>query len=96
METIVKPKRMKGLSDMWNAALALVVLAFVLVIGQNVLQTLRSTQTAGTYALNATEQAQIGLNTFANYITIIALVIVGAVVINILVKSFRGVGGGGA
>ena len=89
------PARKKGIAQMWNAALALVVLAFVLVIGQNVLQTLRASQSAGTYALNATEQAQQALNTFANYLIIVALVIVGAVVIGILVKSFSGVGSRG-
>lgn len=92
MQTVMKTKSKGQIATMWMAALGLVVLAFVLAIGGNILTTLQSTQTAGTVAANVTGQGLSALGTFGSYLAIVALVIVGSVVITILIRSFGGVG----
>lgn len=85
-------KQKKGnLGGLSNGILQFVVVAIVLVVGINLVSTLGSQFTASSSEANATTAVINAFATFTDYFTIIALVIVAAVV---LWYVTRGLGGG--
>ena len=82
-------KNRKGqVQSLAPAILALVFAAIVLVFGLVMTQELRDTQTAGTEAYEAANATVIGLGTFGDFMEIIVLAVVAAVVIGLLLTSF--------
>ena len=77
-------------------ALAVVVVAIIVSMGGEILSQLQETQTSGTYAYNVTGKGLEGMETFGNWIPLIALIVVAAVVIGIIVRYLGGAAGGGA
>ena len=85
------------LQELIAGGLLIVLLGFVLSMGATVLTDLRGTQTADTYAYNATTEALKGVDEIASWQDTIALVIVFAVIISLLVGFvFRGAMGKGS
>jgi hypothetical protein len=81
-----------SLSAVPQLAIVLVVIAVVLGVGATVLTEVQTTQTADTYAYNATENGLSGVDTLAGWQPTIATIIAAAVVIGIIsaYMFFRG------
>lgn len=75
--------------------IALVVAIIILVIGLVIVQELRDTQTAGTEAFIAANESLVGLGTFGDFVVIIVLAVVAAVVIGLIITGFAFSGGRG-
>lgn len=86
-----------GLGDLTPVAILLVVVVVAVAIGAYILNTIGTTFTANSAAANVTTKGTAALATFSNWFTIIAIVVVAAIVIGLLVRSFYGGGqtGGG-
>jgi len=69
--------------------LGFVVVAVVISMGGEILEALRTEQTAQSYAYNITGEALEGAETFGDWLPTIAVVIAAAVVIGIIVTYFR-------
>ena len=79
-------------------ALIVVVASIIIGMGSSILSELRDQQEtsygASSLPYNVSTQGLTGLTTFANWIPLIALVIVAAIVIGVIVKYLGGAGGG--
>ena len=75
-----------------SLAIVLVVASIAISMGALVLSEIQDTDTitADTYADNATDQGLEGLDTAASFLPVVAIVVVAAVIIGIVAKSFRG------
>ena len=62
----------------------LVVIAIVLGLGSTILTNIQSTQTANTYAYNASVDGLSGLDTFSGFQPTIAIVVVAGVILGII------------
>ena len=71
-----------------GAILGLVLAGIFLVLGLVITQELRDTQTSGTEAYSAANETVVGLGTFGDFMEIIVLAVVAAVVIGLLLSSF--------
>ena len=71
-------------------ALAFVVVAVILGVGATILTQVQTTQTAATTAYNATGYGITGVGTLSQWLPIIAVIVAAAIVIGIIVQSFRG------
>jgi hypothetical protein len=77
-------KRGVSLQEAPMVVVILVVIAIVLGLGQTILQNIGSTQTANSYAANATNDGQVGLDTFSNFQTTIAIVVVAGIILGVI------------
>lgn len=82
--------RYMNLMSLVIAGIMFVVLGFSLSIGQTILTQLGTTQTANSYAANATTYAQQGVNTLSYWLPIIALAVAAGFVISILIVYLLG------
>lgn len=84
-----------SLGDMYPAVLTIVLIGVLLGVGLVILGTLQTNSaiTAVTPAVTAINATVVGLGTFASWIGIIVLVIAAAIVIGLVVNSFRHNGG---
>lgn len=83
--------KMKGYSVESLAVLAIVfvVAAVAISMGAEILSGLDDQQTEDTYEDNITEEGLEGLNTFGDWLPTLAIVIMAAIVIGVLLTSFR-------
>lgn len=72
------------LEDLSGIAIIFVVVAIVLGIGATVLDNVQDTQTADSYAYNATTEGLEALDEFAGWQTTLAVIVVAAVVIGVI------------
>ena len=79
-----------NLMELVIAGIMFVVLGFTLSIGQTILGQLSNTQTANTYANNATVYAEKGVDALASWLPIIALAMAAGFVIAILITYLLG------
>ena len=87
MRSILKNKKGQ-VNQLSGAILGLVLAGIFLVLGLVITQELRDTQTAGTEAYEAANSTVAGLGTFGDFMEIIVLAVVAAVVIGLLLTSF--------
>ena len=80
-----------SLGDMYPAVLTIVLIGVLLGVGLVILGTLQTNSaiTAVPSAVTAINQTVIALGTFATWMGIIVLVIAAAIVIGLVVNSFR-------
>lgn len=78
------------LRDYGALALVLVIGAFVIAVGAEMLDELQDQQTANTVAYNVTTSGLEGMETFGDWIPLIALVVVLSLIIGILIKQLGG------
>ncbi len=71
------------LSGAMGTVITLVLLTIVLGIGATVLSEVQGTQTANSIAYNSTTKGLEGLETFSNFLPVIAIVVVAAIVIGL-------------
>jgi type II secretory pathway component PulF len=88
-------QRQKGmtLSSLQGGGLAIVVLVIIIAIGAQILGQINSTQTAGTTEKNITTAGLTAMGQFANWFTILVLVIIAVVIISLLIRGLGGLGG---
>jgi len=79
-----------NLSSMWVAALGLVIIAIVAMVGAKILGQAQANETSGSYAYNITDQGLTGINQLATWLPIVALVVAGVVIIGLLIRGFGG------
>ena len=89
-----KDKRGQGFNLLMGGIVAFVVVAVMIVVGINIVQTLGAGYQANTYASNATNAVLNSFSTFTSYFTILALVIIAAVILYFLLRNLGGLGGG--
>jgi hypothetical protein len=97
MGVINMQKKQKGIAmgSLSNYVLAFVVVTIIIAIGGSILAGVQDTQTADTVEYNVTQEGLQGVETFGNWLVIIALVIVAVVVIGLLMMGFGGLDRGG-
>lgn len=80
-------KTFKGftIGQLAGIAIAFVIVAFTLAMGASILTDLQSTQTASSYAYNATENGLEALDTMASWLPTLGLVVIAAVIIGVLI-----------
>jgi len=85
-----------GLGDLSTIGIIFVVLAVVLAVGAYILTTINTTAgfAVGSISANTLSFGQSALQTFAQWLPILAIVIVAGIVIYILMNVFHGKGGG--
>jgi ABC-type branched-subunit amino acid transport system permease subunit len=91
MESIssyLEKKKGQAIGGLGANVIALVVAIIILVIGLVIVQELRDTQTVGTEAYQAANESLVGLGTFGDFVTIIVLAVVAAVVIGLIIAGF--------
>lgn len=74
-----------GLDAMTGIAIAFVVIAFVVSMGSEILQSLYDDQTANSYARNATGEGLESLEELGSWLPTLALVVIAAVIIGVLI-----------
>jgi hypothetical protein len=84
MENMKMNKKAMSLDMIPTVVVLLVVIAIVMGLGQTILTNILGTQTANTYAYNATVYGQQGINTFASFQTTIAIVVVAGVILGVI------------
>ena len=97
MDALKKTMRAQvGLGDLSTIGVIFVVLAVVLAIGAYILSTINTTAAfaANSISSNTLNFGQSALSTFAQWLPILAIVIVAGIVIYILMNVFHGKGGG--
>jgi hypothetical protein len=86
MKHIKKKKAMMGgMNNLIFASITFVVLVVVLVIGSQIVTTIKGTQTADTSAYNVSAKGEAGFKTFGDYLTIIATIIILVVIVGLLI-----------
>lgn len=92
----MQAKKQKGIAmgSLSNYVLAFVVVVIIIAIGGSILSGIQDTQTANTTEYNVTSEGLEGIETFGNWLVIIALVIVAVVVIGLLMMGFGGLNRG--
>ena len=78
-----------AVNEMSAIVLAFVVVAIIIGIGGTTLTSVQSTQTANSYAYNATTQGLSGIKTFGDWLPTIAVISAAAVVIGLIYLYFR-------
>lgn len=84
---------MVSINELGAAAIALVIAAFLISIGATVIDELQDTQTTNTIAYNVSTQGLEAMESFGNWLPIIAIVVAAVVVIGLLVVYLGGLGG---
>ncbi len=87
---------MEEVSSLIGYGLVFVVLAVVLAIGAYILSSINNTAgfAAGSVPSNTLNEGQQALQTFSNWLPILAVVIVAAIIIYLLLRMFAGGHGG--
>ena len=80
------------LEDLSPLAIAFVIVGISLGIGAAITAQVSATQTAGTVARAAVDNATSGIGQLASWLPIIGLIVAAAVIIGILFSSFYGAG----
>ena len=88
MQKKMNKRGVLSLGDVQGAVIALVVIGIILTVSLLVLTELETQSTAGTFARNATVEAEQGLDTIASFQSIFGIVVAAAVVLG-LVALFR-------
>jgi len=88
-------QKRKGLAELPQTALYVIVLVVVVAVGATLVTQIRSTQTAGAYDYNVTTKGLDALVQYSNWFVIIVIIVIMAVIIGLLLRSFLR-GGGGA
>ena len=80
-------KTMKGftIGELAGIAIAFVIVAFTLAMGASILTDLQGTQTASSYAYNASGYGLSALDTMASWLPTLGLVVIAAVIIGVLI-----------
>ena len=78
------------LGDLVPVAIAFVVVGIVLSFGLNILSDVRADFTANSLEANATTSAMTANANVADKLPLLGLVIAAAIIIGVLLKSFRG------
>ena len=78
------------LGDLVPVAIAFVVVGIVLSFGLNILSDVRADFTTGSLEANATTSAMTANANVADKLPLLGLVIAAAIIIGVLLKSFRG------
>lgn len=86
----------KGMVDLTDLAIGIVVLGIVVSVGATILINVRDTSTANTTSYNLSDKAAIGLGEYGNWFKIIVIVGVAAVILGLIFMAFGRRGGGGA
>ena len=85
-------KKQKGLtlSSLQAAGLAMVVLVIVIAIGAQIVGEVRGTQTVNTTEYNVSDEGLGAMSEFADWFTIIVIVLIAVVIISLLVRGLGG------
>lgn len=85
-------KKGVNLSEMPSIAITFVLIAVVVAIGAYILSSINTTAafTANSTASNATGYGSAGLQTLAQWLPIIALIVAAVILISLLLGAFRG------
>ncbi len=91
-------RRLKGqaLGGLSNSAIAVIILVLVVSIGATILQTIQNTQTVNNSDFNVSASGLASLQTYADFFSVIVVVVVFAVIIGLFALfTFRGGRGDG-
>ena len=83
-------KKGMTISSLQAAGLSLVVLAVIIGIGAQILGTIQGTQTENTTEYNTSRAGLLAMSEFANWFTIIVIVLIAVVIIALLVRGLGG------
>lgn len=88
-------RKRKGLSigDLAPLAIMLVIAAIAVAMGAQILDDMQDDFTTYSYAYNTTEEGLESMETFSDWLSLIALIIAAAIIIGILVTYLSGMGG---
>ena len=78
-----------GLDSLGTVAIILVVAAIVIAMGGTILKDIQDTQTSGDADYNATGKGLTSMTTLAKWLPTIAIVVAAAIIIGVVVTSFR-------
>lgn len=78
------------IQDIVPIAIVFVVVTIVLGFGSSIVTSVKDTQTANSYAANASNYGLQSLNTFASNLPLLATVVVAAVIITVLLVYLGG------
>lgn len=78
------------IGDMVGIGVTFVVVAIVLAFGLNILGDVKADFTASSAEANATQDAIEGVGALTGKLPLLGLVVAAALIIGILIKSFRG------
>ena len=81
------------IQDLLPIALVFVVVAIAVAFGASVISSIQTSFTVNTTAYNATTQGLVALGNISSYLGLLATVVVAAVIIGVIVRSFGGAGG---
>ena len=90
MQILIAPMRIRKKGQMTIGSLvplgvAFVVIAFVISMGAEILQSLYDDQTASSYAYNATGKGLESLEELGSWLPTLALVVIAAIIIGVLI-----------
>src|SRR3990167_8002047 len=88
VKTEMSRKGQVALSQAPAAVVILVVIAVVIGVGQNILDKVDDTQTANSFAINSTIEGEKGLDTFSDFQTTMATIVVAVIIIGLLLGGF--------
>ncbi len=94
----MRSHKFKGfsLNALASVALMFVIITIVLAMGGRILEGVRDEQTSSSIAYNATTKGLEGIGTFADWMPLLAIIIISVIVISMLMGGFgRSMGGGG-
>jgi len=81
-------KKGYDLKALAGLAITFVVLTIVIAFGATILKDIQDDQTSGDADYNASDKGMESLNTFADWLPTLALIVVAAVIIGIIVRYF--------
>ena len=82
-------KAVFGINSLGTVAIILVVAAIIISMGGTILKDIQSTQTSGDADYNATGYGLTSMSTLAKWLPTIAIIVAAAIIIGIVVTSFR-------
>ena len=87
MKSILSSKR--GITDLSEFAIGIVILGIVVSIGATVLINVRDTNTANSTPYNLSDKAATGLGEYGNWFKILVIVAIAGAILSIIFASFR-------
>lgn len=93
MKKFDKKGQVIGLGDLSGVAIGVLVFVIVVSIGAVILAEVQQTQTNNTVAFNTTADGLTGISLFGDFVSIIVLVAIAAVILGLISLAFRGFGG---
>lgn len=88
LKKFLKNKRGFTLAQLSAAAIAFVVIAITIAMGARILDEMQDEFTSQSYAYNVTEKGLESLETFGDWLPIVAIAVIAAVVIGIVIIYF--------